>query len=473
MNRAFLPVAVVAIAAGAAAAYALRMETPEERATREAAQRGPGLRIAVMNEWRGHVFPCQCKTKNLGDSAAQIGELSRLRRGRGLDAALYVGNVFGTNPDDEDEMTLSSRSTTMRRELAFAVLAAAKPAAIVPGAVDWKDRRATDRLRREHPVVCTNATFDGPLRELEFPARDVVVRLVGVVLRPADDTRFSDAATAIAASRGADAATDGARRLSLFALCVDDATTRTDLSRALRAVGDGAIVAVGGPVEPWTWDVVSREAAGRGIVLLRSDVMGQQWGVLDAGVKTSGDGAAGVIELEPRSVDVVRIMNTSLRDPAIARALDGYKTDLQSMVNEMRRRASTTRGPFQGGAACAGCHRAIGDQWEATPHAKAFKTLVAAGKEKDLLCLPCHTTGFGADGGFLAADAEPDLAAVQCESCHGAGDAHPDAGTRTRLRPSETCTKCHDPMNSPHFQLESYLPRVTCGKPAPEPSSHK
>jgi hypothetical protein len=494
MNRALLPVGAALLLVSACVVFALRARAPEAQAGRsngvdvgesavQETRRRTDLRIAVMNEWRGHIFPCQCQAKDLGDSAAQIGELSLLRGGRGVDAVLYIGDVLGSNPDDEDENTLSARSSAMRRELCFTVLTAAKPLAIVPGPLDWKDRRGSDRLRRAHAVVCTNATFDGPLRELEFPAGDVVVRLLGFVLARPEDERFSDAATKISESVSHASETGVTRRLEVVGLCVDEETSTDDLLRALRAAGAGTIVAIGGKIEAETWNAAARDAESRGIALMRSDVLGQQWGVLSADVRTSGAGASWRRRAEDGesppvvrgddlySVDVVPIKDKSPRDPAIAEALSRYKTDMESLVNERRRRAATTPSPYHGQAACAACHQAIARQWAATSHARAFTTLVSAGRDKDPQCLACHATGFGAEGGYVAADVVPDLAGVQCESCHGAGGSHRDAGTPTTGKPRETCAKCHDPMNSPHFRMDGYLPRVACRKieTAPQP----
>jgi hypothetical protein len=504
MNRALLPIAMSAPIVVALVVLVLRARVPTNEPEPPSEVRADGsigrekrprsdVRVAVMNEWRGHVLPCQCQAKDLGDSAAQIGELSRVGGDRGLDAVLYVGNVLGTNPDDEDENTLSARTSTMRRELSFTVLAAAKPAAIVPGVMDWKDRRGTDRLRREHAVVCTNATFDGPLRELVFPAGDVVVRLLGIVLAPNEDARFADATTTITDALNQPPPAGGKRRLDIIALCADDTTSTDDLLRAVRTAGTGTIVFIGGKIEPETWESVARDADDRGIALMRSDVLGQQWALIDASVVTSGPRAAwkrrtnaapGSSSEGPRaaavddecdeySVEEVPIKDHSPRDPAIAEALARYRADLQSLVNSRQLSARTTSSPFHGRAACEQCHQSIARQWAATPHSRAYATLVAAGRQRDPQCLACHTTGFGADGGFIAPDAVPDLADVQCESCHGAGGSHRDAATRTTGKPRDACSKCHDPMNSPHFHLEQYLPRVACRKSDPDRQEHK
>jgi hypothetical protein len=51
---------------------------------------------------------------------------------------------------------------------------------------------------------------------------------------------------------------------------------------------------------------------------------------------------------------------------------------------------------------------------------KKFKQDPAKDYTHDSSCLPCHTTGYGRAGGFRSIEETPDLAGVQCESCHGA-----------------------------------------------------
>ncbi len=91
---------------------------------------------------------------------------------------------------------------------------------------------------------------------------------------------------------------------------------------------------------------------------------------------------------------------------------------------------------FIGIDACRKCHdsTSIGSQykiWAATPHAKAYQTLLtegakAAGKtngiaepQKDIKCLSCHATGSGKNPQIVSEG-------VGCEACHGPGSLYND-----------------------------------------------
>ena len=53
---------------------------------------------------------------------------------------------------------------------------------------------------------------------------------------------------------------------------------------------------------------------------------------------------------------------------------------------------------------------------------------------------------------------------VQCEDCHGPMSAHvadPHANHGKAVTEA-TCLGCHDPANSPQFNYNTYLRRVSC-----------
>ncbi|MCC7478667.1 cytochrome c family protein [bacterium] len=149
---------------------------------------------------------------------------------------------------------------------------------------------------------------------------------------------------------------------------------------------------------------------------------------------------------------------------------------------DMRKRGSIVPG-YTGSAACKDCHPAEYAKWESSGHSHAFSTLVRHDAASTMDCLECHVVGLLEPGGFLPASAQPALAAVGCESCHGPGGEH--IGLAQRIDPSElspvaiesgklprmdkkaiargdlaNCVYCHDDFNSPDFRLEEYWPQV-------------
>jgi len=129
-------------------------------------------------------------------------------------------------------------------------------------------------------------------------------------------------------------------------------------------------------------------------------------------------------------------------------------------------------GKYLGAKTCSGCHRSTHTDWSATIHATALESLEAIGQGKNAACLPCHTVGFGEEGGFVSRTTTNALAGVGCESCHGAGGDHLDNDPRdptyfpTIDIKSAVCGKCHtgdhhptydDWTESPHANLQEEL----------------
>jgi hypothetical protein len=143
---------------------------------------------------------------------------------------------------------------------------------------------------------------------------------------------------------------------------------------------------------------------------------------------------------------------------------------------------------FIGATKCKSCHSsdASGNQfakWSTLDHAKAWETLgtdkakeIAKAKniadpQQSEACLKCHVTAFGLPEERFKGKWDPKLG-VQCEACHGPGDAHmkarmAEAAKRDPTAPVEYvglpageisdeiseahCRKCHN-EESPTFQ---------------------
>ena len=128
----------------------------------------------------------------------------------------------------------------------------------------------------------------------------------------------------------------------------------------------------------------------------------------------------------------------------------------------------TAGATYIGAKACKKCHFKQHKTWKKMKHAKAWESLPAKFQnmtEKDpegRLCISCHVTGFGEKdrGGFDTIEASQHLLGVQCESCHGPGSKHKEAGQkvkddkRKKFNADEptfmnnqptTCYGCHNP----------------------------
>ena len=135
------------------------------------------------------------------------------------------------------------------------------------------------------------------------------------------------------------------------------------------------------------------------------------------------------------------------------------------LVAQAGARTERRLGPYVGSAACARCHKAETDQWAETPHARAWETLVASGRQLDLDCFACHATGaFDPEGPQIPTHVGEALQGVGCESCHGPGKAHSKSPDKEKLvtAPAEgICANCHDgERDEGRFELEAYLPKV-------------
>jgi len=162
--------------------------------------------------------------------------------------------------------------------------------------------------------------------------------------------------------------------------------------------------------------------------------------------------------------------------PQISHAQNAHVTQLspeerQAFLEKIgaRRDVLPTNAQHVGSESCQECHQSEYETWAASPHATAVETLSKADKSTDADCLACHTTGFGRPGGFPkdgAVESHTDLARVGCESCHGPGAEHVEAGAAKigsivslgdkcdSCVIMQICGSCHDDVNDPGFEFE-------------------
>ena len=147
------------------------------------------------------------------------------------------------------------------------------------------------------------------------------------------------------------------------------------------------------------------------------------------------------------------------------------KAEREARLAELRvpRSGLPTDAEYVGSPACRTCHAQEFERWNEHAHARAFQTLEAKGESANADCLRCHTTGFGAAGGFPkqgAGEAHAALKGVGCESCHGPGGNHvpedaPKRGSILSLADKcdscvilKICGSCHDDANDPGFEFK-------------------
>lgn len=116
---------------------------------------------------------------------------------------------------------------------------------------------------------------------------------------------------------------------------------------------------------------------------------------------------------------------------------------------------------YAGAEQCKDCHEEDYEKWKASRHASAIKTLEKTNQHYDPECVRCHTTGAYQRGGFINLKETPDLADVQCESCHGPGYAHTQKPAKGygKLQ-EEVCRSCHTEDLDPDFNYEEAWARI-------------
>jgi hypothetical protein len=150
------------------------------------------------------------------------------------------------------------------------------------------------------------------------------------------------------------------------------------------------------------------------------------------------------------------------RDPKVKERMAEY----YRRVNDHNKQAFAGRMPpsvppgasgYAGVERCTKCHKEARGVWDRTLHAKAYATLAGEHKEYNLECIGCHVTGYEKPGGSTVT-ANEGLKDVQCEACHGPGQAHSDKPTTPVARKPDLslCTaSCHHPPHVEAFDAQA------------------
>jgi hypothetical protein len=149
------------------------------------------------------------------------------------------------------------------------------------------------------------------------------------------------------------------------------------------------------------------------------------------------------------------------KDPKVKERMAAY----YQRVNEHNKLAFAGRKPppvpagasgYVGVERCSKCHKEARAVWNATPHARAYATLADEHKEYNLECIGCHVTGYEKPGGSTVTEND-ELRDVQCETCHGPGEAHADKPTTPVARKPDLslcAASCHHPPHVEGFDAE-------------------
>jgi hypothetical protein len=165
----------------------------------------------VMLDLWGQLEPCQCKKKDLGSMAHQVGVLQSMQAAGMPPVRVYAGGVFGRRLGSGNHADNSLGAwDDLRAKTLTEVLVLARPDVVMPGASDWNEsRRFMEGLCKALPnaVLCSNAPQDSPegvSREVTISRNGLAMRVRGVVIPPrsppslaAEEVRFGDPVAAL------------------------------------------------------------------------------------------------------------------------------------------------------------------------------------------------------------------------------------------------------------------------------------
>ncbi|MEM1061013.1 MAG: multiheme c-type cytochrome [Planctomycetota bacterium] len=243
--------------------------------------------------------------------------------------------------------------------------------------------------------------------------------------------------------------------------------------------------------------------------------LGDQW-LLRAGHKGKhvvllglSRGEDGRVAASPATVEVSGKLFE--HDAAMDLHMATYQTNLNDAVYEVFDDIPAGDPPgggaYVGAETCGNCHRSAYEKWASSRHSLGYASLSEGRhnfegdwvpRSNDPECLSCHVTGwnpqeyFPYTTGFLPEQIAEDrgtpdrfhlLQGNQCENCHGPGERHAttmkawlddknsvpraEFAVASRMMEltlaearDEICLRCHDVDNSPHFDFDTYWPKV-------------
>jgi hypothetical protein len=106
---------------------------------------------------------------------------------------------------------------------------------------------------------------------------------------------------------------------------------------------------------------------------------------------------------------------------------------------------------YVGSETCQGCHEDEFDSFTAyAKKATSYDSITVMAKgltpAEIKACYACHTTGYGAPGGFISDSETPHLKNAGCEVCHGPGSLHVESEDSDDIIAElsiDACKACH------------------------------
>ncbi|MFH1624048.1 MAG: multiheme c-type cytochrome [Pseudomonadota bacterium] len=207
-------------------------------------------------------------------------------------------------------------------------------------------------------------------------------------------------------------------------------------------------------------------------LILQAYKEGQYLGILDLTINGKGRTKDFVQRVTFKN-NIVPLSDTIRNDVFITNLIDNYKRELSRLaeVDNLRGEKPQTFGSrravdiqangFVGEEVCGMCHPKEYESWKKTGHARAYQSLIRKGRQFDLECIGCHTTGYGKNGGFSRLRDVGNFKGVQCEECHGPGEGHEKGGDITKTVKEDVCLRCHTRKQSPAFEYQQYLKAIS------------
>ena len=196
------------------------------------------------------------------------------------------------------------------------------------------------------------------------------------------------------------------------------------------------------------------------MLVLRPGTRGMRLGQLSVHIKDQ--------RIEKYQHKIIQLPRSIEDDPLLTQQHQAYndavRADYMKRV-AIRKKHQSGESPFTGDEACESCHKQAYMIWQNSKHAHAYETLEKVGKAYDPECIGCHSVGFDQSGGFVDPMITSNLMHVQCENCHGPGQAHVKSKGEQKtlnanLAPIIVCKQCHVGSHSPVFKLKEYWQKV-------------